>query len=832
MARAPSPPGWTRSWSSRKSAPSSSRSFSRRCTLWAARRASSARRMSGGAALLPSHGELSPAMVGAAIFARLARLGVDVSRHAPRLEMLQAYSAAAMPVPALRRSAFFCSGCPHNTSTRVPEGSRALAGTGCHSMAMSIPARSTQTLTQMGGEGANWIGQAPFTTDGHVFVNLGDGTYSHSGLLAIRAAAAAAVNVTYKILYNDAVAMTGGQATDAHLSVAQIAHQVAAEGAGRVVVLAEDVSRHDRRDFPARAEILDRRDVDRIQRELRQQPGLTVIIYDQVCAAEKRRRRKRKLYPQAPKRVFINDEVCEACGDCSVQSNCISVVARQTPLGPKRMIDQSSCNADYSCVKGFCPSFVTVHGATPRLRQPEADAFDAAALAMPAVPALGRPYNILVTGIGGTGVITIGALLGMAAHLEGKSASVLDFTGLSQKNGSVTSQVRLAARQSDLGAPRIVAGAADLLLACDIVVAVNPAQLSRLRAGRTLAVVNTHVQPPADFVLDPDLALDGADMLRTIARLVGDKAVTAIDATHIAERLVGDSLFANIFLLGFAWQRGAIPLGLPSILRAIELNGAGVEKSKRAFSLGRLAATDPKRLEAPPADEGTSDAPDIDALIADRHARLVRYQDSRYAARYESLLDAAGAAERGAGISDRRLTAATARGFYKLMAYKDEYEVARLYSDGDFGRKLNEQFENIGRLEIHLSPPLLAPRDPATGVPRKIAFGSWVLVLFRVLARLKFLRGTPFDIFGYTAERRTERRLIDDYERALREALPRLSTENVDAAVALAEIPQAIRGYGHIKERSIARAMPQLAELSARLSDERSTAKTFSREPA
>ena len=768
-----------------------------------------------GQPLLPSHGELSPVIVARGILARLAALGIDVSRYTAAQRALEVLVARDLPPPPEVRAAFFCSGCPHNSSTKVPDGSRAMAGTGCHSMAMSIPSRHTETIAQMGGEGANWIGQSPFTREEHVFVNLGDGTYSHSGLLAIRAAAAAGVNATYKILVNDAVAMTGGQPTDAHLSVAQIAHQVTAEGAARVVVLAEDVGRYARGDFPARTELLDRSALERIQRELRMQRGLSVIIYDQVCAAEKRRRRKRDAYPEAPKRVFVNDAVCEACGDCSAQSNCISVVSQDTPLGPKRLIDQSSCNGDYSCVKGFCPSFVTIEGARPRVRKMEFGHLEEALAALPdpATSALDAPYNILVTGIGGTGVITIGALLGMAAHLEGKAASVLDYTGLAQKNGAVTSQVRLAPEPGMLPATRVGVGAADVLLACDVVVGAGAAQLSRLKGGRGRAVVNTHVQPPAALVLDPSRTIDGGAMIRTIERLLGAEQVLRIDATEIATRLIGDSIYANIFLLGLAWQRGLIPLALGSLMRAVELNGAGVVRSRRAFALGRLAAVDPQRLvtEAEPAPMTA------DAVIADRRRRLVDYQGERYAARFDALVDAVEAAERRAGFADRLLAVAAARNFHRLMAYKDEYEVARLYSGGDFAREVVERFDGIGRIEVHLSPPLLARRDPVTGIPRKIAFGPWILRAFGLLAALRGLRGTPFDIFGYTAERRVERRLISDYEQALRGALANLTAGNRAQFLELAEIPDAIRGFGHIKDRNVALAMPRFAALAAEL---------------
>ena len=776
-----------------------------------------------GAPLLPSHGELSSLLVAAAIVRRLAALGADVGHLERRLEAMSGAGAPALPI-SLSRTPFFCSGCPHNSSTKLPSGSRALAGTGCHSMAMYIPDRSSAFLTQMGGEGVNWIGQAPFVAEDHAFVNLGDGTFSHSGLLALRASAAAGVNVTYKILFNDAVAMTGGQENDAHLTVPRIAHQVRAEGTKRVVILAEQPSRHHPGDLPQGVEVLDRRELDRIQRELRETAGLTVIIFDQVCAAEKRRRRKRKLYPAIAKRVFINDAVCEACGDCSAQSNCISVAPIETPLGRKRAIDQSSCNADYSCVQGFCPSFVTLDGAVPRKEKANADHLEAAILELPEPqpPALNGRYNILVTGIGGTGVVTVGALLGMAAHLEGKAVSTLDFTGLAQKNGAVTSHIRIAPDAQGLGPTRMEPASADLVLACDSLVAASASALSRMGPERTRVVANTHVQPPGAFVLNTEISLDSTASLAAMQRVVGER-LESIDATRIAVRLMGDSIFANLFMLGYAWQRGLVPVGRASLMRAIELNGAAKAMNTRAFALGRLAAVSPEQFSAvtEAGRDTQAGALSTDEIVADRRRRLVDYQGPAYAAQFDRLVAAVDSAEGALGPSpDRRLTAAVARNAYKLMAYKDEYEVARLYSDGEFERKLAQQFERAGRRQLYLAPPLLARRDPATGLPRKQAFGPWVFTLFRVLARLRGLRQTPFDPFGYTAERRRERALIAEYEATLGDAVKRLSPDTFATVLALAELPASIRGFGHIKERNMATAAKTRADLLARLDAE------------
>jgi indolepyruvate ferredoxin oxidoreductase len=773
-----------------------------------------------GAMLLPSTGELTPTMVARAIVARLKRLG-DAPQFDERLARLEAFERPMPPASSIQRTPIFCSGCPHNTSTRVPEGSRAMAGIGCHSMALFMPDRHTATLTHMGGEGVNWIGQAPFTTERHVFQNLGDGTYAHSGLMAIRAAAAAGVNITYKILYNDAVAMTGGQPVEGAMTVPQIAQQVLAEGARRVVVVADEPGKYPKHaGFPAGVVVRHRDDLDAVQRELRDIEGLTVLIYDQTCAAEKRRRRKRGKFPDPPERVFINDAVCEGCGDCSDKSNCIAVLPVETELGRKRRIDQSNCNKDFSCLKGFCPSFVTVRGATPRkLGGLAANDSLFAGLPEPKAPPLQRPYGILVTGVGGTGVVTLGALLGMAAHLEGKGCTVLDISGLAQKNGAVMSHVRLAPQPEDLYAVRVASGGADLLLACDPVVAASPAALSRLQAGATKAVINSHAQPTAAFIFKPDIDFETAKMLQAIKTAAGDG--DSIDATGLAAALMGDSIAANLFMLGYAFQKGFVPLTLSAIERAIELNGVAVDANKRSFAWGRLAAHDRAQVEAlvrgALRDDAATEPQGLDALVEHRAAFLKSYQNAAYAQRYRDAVRAIRVAEAKLARGFSGLAEATARNLFTLMAYKDEYEVARLYTDGAFLKKLQRQFDGDFTLDYHLAPPLLASRDPSTGEPKKRAFGPWMRHVFKLLTWLRPLRGTALDIFGYTRERRMERRLIADYEAILRELSASLSPDNHALAIEIASLPAKMRGFGHIKARNVESAKACEAELLALL---------------
>ncbi|HXW28458.1 MAG TPA: indolepyruvate ferredoxin oxidoreductase family protein, partial [Xanthobacteraceae bacterium] len=769
-----------------------------------------------GAALLPSEGELSPTLVARAIVSRLLRLGAGGPRLVERLERLESFERA-IEAPKVQRIPFFCSGCPHNTSTRVPEGSRAMAGIGCHGMVLYIPSRRTTTISHMGGEGVNWIGQAPFTSEPHVFQNLGDGTYTHSGLLAIRAAAAAGVNITYKILVNDAVAMTGGQSVEGGFTVPQIAAQVAAEGARRVVVVTDEPEKYSPNRLASGTTLRHRDDLDAVQRELRAERGLTVLIYDQTCAAEKRRRRKRGQLPDLPRRVFINDAVCEGCGDCTEQSNCVSVKPLETELGRKRTIDQSNCNQDFSCLKGFCPSFVSVVGGSVRKRErPPTSVADApfAGLPLPPAAALDRPFSILVTGIGGTGVITVGALIGMAAHLEGKGCTVLDFTGLSQKNGAVMSHIRVAPSPDDLASVRIAPGGADLLLGCDMVVAASSAALSRVERGATRAVINTALAPTAAFVMNTDVDFETPAMLRMLRAAVGEE-IDLVDGTALATALMGDAIATNLFMLGYAFQKGFVPLSLAAIERAIELNGVAIEANRQTFGWGRLAAHDlGKAIGAarPLLPDETPSPPSLAEVIARRAAFLSEYQDAAYATRYLRLVTAVKDAEGVRAPGRTELTAAVATNFFKLMAYKDEYEVARLFTDGRFMAKLKRQFAGDFKLQFHLAPPFMA-RDPGSGHPHKRAFGPWMFPVFRLLARLRRLRGTRFDPFGYTPERRAERALITDYEMLTAEIVERLGPDNHALALALASIPEQIRGFGHVKERNLKAAKARAAEL-------------------
>ncbi|MBN9486805.1 MAG: indolepyruvate ferredoxin oxidoreductase family protein [Alphaproteobacteria bacterium] len=777
-----------------------------------------------GRIILPSEGELTPTGVAMVIANRLMKHGGDSPELKQRLARLDAKEKLlAAPPPKIARTPFFCSGCPHNTSTRVPEGSRAMAGIGCHGMAIWMPERRTSLISHMGGEGVAWVGQAPFSSDKHIFQNLGDGTYYHSGLMAIRQSAAAGVNITYKILYNDAVAMTGGQPHDGPLTVPEITRQVEAEGAKKVVVVTDEPDKYPpNAGFAHGVSIRHRDELDAVQRELRDIPGLTVLVYDQTCAAEKRRRRKRGTFPDPAKRVFINDAVCEGCGDCSEQSNCVSVKPLETELGRKRQIDQSNCNKDFSCVKGFCPSFVSVHGGTPakakrpQLKVVQDDPF--ASLPMPTMRPLSEAYGILVTGIGGTGVITVGALIGMAAHLEGKGCTVLDFTGLAQKNGAVMSHVRLAPKPEDLHAVRIAAGGANLVLGCDMVVAASPAALSRIEPGITKAVINGYMQPVAAFVMNGDMDLGAESMMKAIRDAAGDEATSFIDGTGLATALLGDSIATNLFMLGYAWQKGLVPLSLEALTRAIELNGVAVETSLRTFIWGRLAAHNLSAVQTAAKPTLRVEKPvarTLAEIMAKRVELLTAYQDAAYAARYSAYVDKVAKAEKEKARGRSGLAEAVAKSLYKLMAYKDEYEVARLYTDGEFLKKLGGQFEGDYKLTFHLAPPLFSDRDPTTGHLKKREYGAWVMPAFRLLASMKKLRGTAFDIFGRTEERRMERRLIGEYQTTIDGVLGTLDQTNHAMAVQIAQVPESMRGFGHVKEKNVKDAKAREASLLA-----------------
>jgi indolepyruvate ferredoxin oxidoreductase len=776
-----------------------------------------------GAWLFPVHGALDPNDIAIALGARLMGLHDDarLTQRVKKIAAAQGRLAEAQEVA--KRTPYFCSGCPHNSSTKVPEGSRAYAGIGCHYMVQWMD-RSTEGFTQMGGEGANWVGEAPFSKRGHVFQNLGDGTYNHSGSLAIRFAIGAGVNVTYKILYNDAVAMTGGQPHEGSLTAPMIARQVAAEGVKRIAFVTNEPEKYTGTEaWPAGMTTHERDDLDAVQQELALEPGVSVLIYDQTCATEKRRRRKRGQFADPDKRIIINELVCEGCGDCGVKSNCVSVQPLETEFGRKRQIDQSNCNKDFSCVNGFCPSFVTVHGAKVRKSEPkriDAGAMGGAALPEPVVPALDRNFAIIVTGVGGTGVVTIGAILGMAAHLEGKGCGMIDMAGLAQKGGAVFSHVRLAPRPEDIHAIRVSAGQADLVLGCDLIVTGSKKVLGAVKASRSAVIVNTAESMPGDFARNADFSLPTERLKRSITSAAGRDAVSFVDATAAATLFLGNAIAANMFMLGYAWQLGRVPLSEASLLRAVELNGEAVPMNKQAFALGRRAAHDPKALESVLAEakaptQARHISHSLEELITRRVAMLTGYQNAAYAARYKALVDKVRAAESKVLPGATALTDAVARYGYKLMAYKDEYEVARLYSSGDFAKQVAATFEGDNlRFEFHLAPPLLGKTN-SDGTPKKTSFGPWMLTAFGMLAKLKGLRGTAFDVFGRTEERRMERRLITDYTALMGDITGRLTVDNHATAVALAQIPEKIRGYGHVKERHLVAAKAEEAALLA-----------------
>ena len=827
--------------------------------------------------ILPSTGELTPATIAGVIGRRIQKFFNNESIE-QRLQWMQEKEAElALPRASFPRVPHYCSGCPHNTSTTVPEGSRALAGIGCHYMVTWMD-RSTDTFTHMGGEGVTWAGQAAFTDTQHVFQNLGDGTYFHSGSLAIRQAIAAGVNITYKILYNDAVAMTGGQPVDGTLTVPQIAHQMRSEGVYTIVLLSDDIQKWKsrRHEFPSDVEFHDRAELDSVQQHLRTVKGTSILIYEQTCATEKRRRRKRGKIVDPAKRTMINSLVCEGCGDCGEKSFCVSVLPKETEFGRKRDIDQSNCNKDFTCTTGFCPSFVTVHGG--QLRK---GSKSSAASLLDNLPAptfrtdFSQPWNILITGVGGTGVVTIGALLGMAGHLEGKGASVLDQTGLAQKGGAVTTHIRIANTPADIHAVRIAAGEADLVLGCDMVVVNDYWALSKVRGERSQVVLNTYEAMPGTFTTHPDMQFPAADIIAGVKLALGGRDPILLDATQLATALLGDAIASNLFILGFAWQQGLVPLSLESLMRAVELNGAAVTMNQTAFAWGRLAAIDPQAVQqaaglihnaptdaerkpaalrelppgewegneagAPSAPRNPGNEPDVrglpaasrtsgeaafaslddahlsrslDELIARRSSFLTDYQDAAYANRYRTLIDAVRKAEQQAIPGSTALSEAAARYFFKLMAYKDEYEVARLYTSGDFAKRVAEKFEGDYQVRFHLAPPLFAKRDEQ-GQLQKKEYGPWMFKAFGLLAKFKGLRGGRFDVFGYTEERRGERQLISDYEKTLQELINGLDARRLALAVDIASIPEHIRGYGHVKEAHLHEAKAREATLLA-----------------
>lgn len=789
--------------------------------------------------LVTNLGELTPALIARVIAARIGKFFNSESIE-KRLAFLEAKEQSLASRTALiERNPWYCSGCPHNSSTVVPEGSMGMAGIGCHYMVQWMD-RNTYTFTQMGGEGATWIGQAPFTETNHVFQNLGDGTYFHSGLLAIRAAIASGVNITYKILYNDAVAMTGGQPMDGELSVEQMVHQLRGEGVKRIAVVSDNPNQFESSGLNIRGphslsglSIHHRDELDAVQKELRDISGTSVLIYVQTCAAEKRRRRKKGTLVDPAKRVLINEQVCEGCGDCSFKSNCLSVIPKETELGRKRAIDQSSCNKDYSCVNGFCPSFVTIHGGQLRKQAVSGGLKNGQdkwpELPIPNLPEIQEPYNILVAGIGGTGVLTIGSVLGMAAHIAQKGTSVLTQTGLAQKFGSVTSHVRIAKQQSDIHGVRIPAGDAHLLLGADLVVSSGHESLAKVNNAFSSAVINNHESPTAEFTHNPDAVFPKNEMEQAITNETGADRTWFLDAIELGRALLGDAISANMLLMGYAWQLGLIPLPVNAIHQVIELNGVAVDMNLSAFEWGRRFAIDPSRVMAEAGlktqqgtnhDETVEVSEELESIVDFRYQFLKEYQNVAYANRYRDLVNSV--YQKEIHLKDQKegsfkpyLSLAVAKNYFKLMAIKDEYEVARLYTNGKFEQQLQQQFEGEYQLKFHLAPPVLAKRDPATGHLKKREFGSWVLPLFRQLAKFKFLRGTTFDLFGYTAEREMERQLLMEYENTIDDVLEGLAEDNYNIAVAVLSLPEKIRGFGHVKERNRVQAKQEEERLMA-----------------
>ncbi len=753
--------------------------------------------------LVPWIGELSPLELVPIVARRLDHV-FGGNRFTDRARQLREREHV-IEIAGAQRIPYFCSGCPHNTSTKVPEGSKALAGIGCHFMASWMD-RETDGLIQMGGEGVNWIARSKFNGDQHVFQNLGDGTFYHSGSLAIRQAIAAGTNITYKILYNDAVAMTGGQPIDGPLSISGIANAVRAEGVERIALVSDEPEALSLLGLPGGTTVSHRRELDAVQRELREIPGVTVLIYAQTCATEKRRRRKRGKIEDPKKFVVINELVCEGCGDCSVESNCLSVVPKETPFGRKRQIDQNSCNKDYSCVNGFCPSFVTVEGERQRPTGEEsfANACDELGAALPpaGVPEINHCFDLLVTGVGGTGVITVGALITMAAHLERKGATELDFMGFAQKFGPVLSYLRIAEDPANINQVRIETARADSLIGCDLVVSSSPKASITYQRGHTRALVNTAEMPTGDFVRVRDASLRADDRVTAIGDAIGEDNLSTVDANSLADRLMGDTIYANVIMVGAAWQKGLVPVSLEALLRAIELNGVKIDENKQAFAWGRIAAHDPAAIERL-LDDSASNVPEtLDGLVERRRDFLFDYQDESLANRYAELVDKVRTAE-AAVTSGEQLTTAVAKAYFRLLSYKDEYEVARLHTDKAFLDSIRGEFGRRARVRFHLAPPLLGGKKDARGRPLKKEFGRWILPVFRVLAKLRGLRGTVFDVFGYTAERRMERQLIAEFEETVDRLLTQLDAASHDAAVKIAESYLDIRGFGPVKEASV-----------------------------
>jgi len=753
-----------------------------------------------GHVLFPADGVLDAVQVRHALLRQMARLGIEDSEVTRRATLLASFEEAAPP-PAAIRPAFFCSGCPHNSSTNIPDGSIALGATGCHGLAAFMPERRTMNVVGMGAEGLAWVGAKNFVETKHVFANMGDGTYTHSGILAIRAALSAKANVTFKILYNDAVAMTGGQPMEGNISVPMIIKELQAEGVSPVVLVSDAPEQHK----DAGVRVLHRDHLDELQRELREVEGVSAIVYEQTCANEKRRRRKRGDYPDPDLRLFINQAVCEGCGDCSRQSNCVSVTPLETEFGRKRAIDQSNCNKDYSCIKGFCPSFVSLRGAKPAKRATDMRELDAliAKLPAPGVVDVKDSYAMLVTGIGGTGVLTVGAILGMAAHMEGKAAKVLDMTGMAQKGGGVMSHVRFSDSAENIPSARLGAGQADLLVACDLIVASGPDVVKTLRPD-TCVAANADVVPTGEFQTRPDLDLTPALFMNAIEQRIGKDNVALLQANALAAKLLGDTIFTNLMMVGFVAQKGLLPVGLDSIEEAVRLNGTAVKQNLQALALGRLAAANPDALLAFAKLAGTGQPQTLDEMLVSRAAHLTAYQNEAYAKQYSDFMGDIAARLQGRATDASPFLLQVANQLARLMAYKDEYEVARLYSLPSFREELSRQFGGDFKLAINLAPPLLArKRDAKTGRPRKMEFGAWVFSVLKLLSGMKGLRGTALDPFGYTAERRMERALIKDYRDMVLRLVERMTAANLAEATEIAGAAHLIAGYGPVKEDGV-----------------------------
>lgn len=763
-----------------------------------------------GETLLPAVGELNPALIRKALLTVLRELGLaDEAMEAAGRRFASLEVEAALYGSGRVRPAFYCSGCPHNTSTKVPEGSKAMAAVGCQGLAAYVmPERRTMLPVNMGGEAMPWLAVEPFVKEQHMFQNMGDGTYSHSGILAIRAAIAAGTRVTFKLLYNDAVAMTGGQPVEMHISPIDMVNQLVSEGVSPVVLMSDEPEKFASAKLPAGVELRHRDDLDPVQKALRETTGVSAIVYEQTCATEKRRRRKRGKFPDPDKRVFINQEVCEGCGDCSVQSNCISIVPLETEFGRKRKIDQSTCNKDFSCLKGFCPSFVTVAGAKVATRVTgDADRLDAmlADLPAPSTVPIDDTFSMIVAGVGGTGVLTVGALIGMAAHIEGKGCTVLDMTGMAQKGGAVTSHIRVAASPEELSATRLSFGHADVLLACDAIVGSSQDVLKTLDHERSKAVLNVDVSPTGEFQTNRDVSYDDGTLIEAVSRALKGGDLFNLHASGLSTAIMGDSIGTNVLMLGYAAQKGLLPVSVASLEEAIRLNGTFVKGNLRIFAVGRLAAVQPEALSrmisTPPVSLAEMS---LDEIVESRIARLTEYQNAGYAQQYSDFIAEARAAvaERGVEGGDI-LVREIAISLGRIMAYKDEYEVARLYSDPKFMKRLREQFDGDLKLTFHLASAALFTGKDANGRPKKRAMGGWMLRAFGLLSKFKGLRGTPFDPFGYMAERRMERKLIDDYREMMAGVLAKLDDGNLDTAIELAGAVQEVRGYGPVKHSAL-----------------------------